>query len=208
MALIRIASVSAPLDRPRLVGPAVELVRRAAALGLLARDRSVDRLDLALVREIAGRASEAGVGGDAALGLMRAERSTERLASLIERLDDALVANPLPGRELAAVVDVLGLDATARLAGTSAVSLRRYLAGSRGAPDVIAERIHWLALVIGDLAGAYNDLGVRRWFERPRTALAGRAPADVLSGGWLPDDPAVTSVRELARALAGTGAAT
>lgn len=206
--LIQIASASAPFNRPRLIGPAVKLVRRAAALGLLGRDREVDRLDLALVREIAERASAAGVGQDAALGLLRGERSTERLAALIERLDDALIANPLPERELAAVVDVLGLDVTARLACTSTVSLRRYLAGSRTAPDAVAERVHWLALVIGDLAGAYNDLGIRRWFERPRSALAGRAPADVLSAGWLPDDPAVATVRGLAAALAGTGAAT
>jgi hypothetical protein len=208
MTVIRVGSITAPLDRPRLLGPAVDLVRRAAALGLLGRDREVDRLDLALVREIAEQASIAGVGRDAALGLLGPERSTERLASLIERLDDALVANPLPERELAVVVDVLGLDATARLANTSTVSLRRYLGGSRTAPDAVAERIHWLALAIGDLAGAYNDLGIRRWFERPRTALGGRSPAEVLAAGWLPDDPAVAAVRQLAAALAGTGTAT
>jgi hypothetical protein len=208
MTVIRVGSITAPLDRPRLLGPAVDLVRRAAALGLLGRDREVDRLDLALVREIAEQASIAGVGRDAALGLLGPERSTERLASLIERLDDALVANPLPERELAVVVDVLGLDATARLANTSTVSLRRYLGGSRTAPDAVAERIHWLALAIGDLAGAYNDLGIRRWFERPRTALGGRSPAEVLAASWLPDDPAVAAVRQLAAALAGTGTAT
>ena len=206
--MIRIESVAPPFDRQRLIGPAVDLVRRAAALGLLGRDREIDRLDLALVREIARQASAAGVGGDAALGLLRSERSTERLASLLERLDDALAANPLPGRELAAVVDVLGLDATGRLVGASAVSLRRYLAGSRTAPDAVAERIHWLALLIGDLAGAYNALGIRRWFERPRSALGGRAPAQVLAPGWLPDDEAATTARRLAAALAGTGAAT
>ena len=205
---IRIESVSAPFDRPRLIGPAVNLVRRAAALGLISRDREVDRLDLALVREIAERASAAGIGQDAALGLLRPGRSTERLASLIERLDGALATNPLPEHELGAVVDVLGLDATARRTGASAVSLRRYLAGSRTAPDAVAERVHWLALVIGDLAGAYNDLGVRRWFERPRAALGGRAPAVILTGGWLPDDPPVAVIRQLAAALAGTGTAT
>jgi hypothetical protein len=39
----------------------------------------------------------------------------------------------------------------------------------------VAERLHWLAMVVADLAGSYNALGIRRWFERPRALLGGAA---------------------------------
>jgi hypothetical protein len=65
----------------------------------------------------------------------------------------------------------------------------------------VAARLHFLASVVGDLAGAYNDFGIRRWFERPRTALEGRAPAALLSGPWSPDDVEPQRVRELAASL-------
>jgi hypothetical protein len=69
-------------------------------------------------------------------------------------------------------------------------------------------RIHWLALVLADLAGAYNEFGSRRWFDRKRSQLEGRSPREVLVAGWDPADPDVERVRELAAALAGAGAAT
>ena len=47
----------------------------------------------------------------------------------------------------------------------------------------------------------YNDIGIRRWFDRKRSALDGRAPAQVLSGEWDPDDPGPARVRALAREL-------
>jgi uncharacterized protein (DUF2384 family) len=208
MALIRIRSIAAPLDRPQLTGPAVNLVRRADAVGLLPDKEPVEVLDMALVRRIAEEASAAGVGRSAAVGILGQPGTDERLASLLHRLDDAMAASPLPDRELPALADVFDLEALGRLAGSSAVSLRRYTAGTRRVPDAVAERVHWLALVVGDLLGAYNDVGVRRWFERPRTALDGRRPSDILHEGWDPDDPDVERVRLLATSLAGVGAAT
>jgi uncharacterized protein (DUF2384 family) len=87
-------------------------------------------------------------------------------------------------------------------------SLRRYAASQRETPDGIAGRAHWLAGVVGDLRGAYNDAGVRRWFGRPRSALGDRRPADVLASPWDPDDPEVQRVRGLAAWLAAPGSAT
>lgn len=207
MTVVRISAVSAPLDRPTLLGPALDLVRRALATGLLAERPAIERLDLALVRDIAEEASAAGVGRDAAVGILGRPGSHERLAAFIGRLADALAASPLPDRELRVLAAVFDLDGLARLTGTSAVSLRRYLAGSRTVPDALAERVHWLAMVTGDLLGAYTEVGARRWFERSRTALGGRAPATILSGAWDPDDPSVEAVRQLAAALAGVGGA-
>ncbi|MCY4626684.1 MAG: DUF2384 domain-containing protein, partial [Acidobacteria bacterium] len=62
-------------------------------------------------------------------------------------------------------------------------------------------RLHFLALVAGDLAGAYNEIGVRRWFDRKRSALGGKTPAEVLAGDWSAEDDGPERVRELAGAL-------
>lgn len=208
MALIQLATIEAPFDEPTLVGPTIDLVRRALALGLLEQDQRVDRLDLDLVRRIAREASAAGIGQDAAIALLHGNHAPDRLAMLMRRLDDALISSPLPDRELPEVLRVFDREAVARLTGTSSVSLGRYQAGSRSWPDLLAARIHWLALVLADLAGAYNDFGRRRWFERRRTQLDGRSPREVLGSDWDPTDPDVERVRELAATLAGAGAAT
>ena len=88
----------------------------------------------------------------------------------------------------------------------STVSLRRYLSGARRTPDDVAVRLHALALIVGDLAGAYNDVGIRLWFARPRTVLGNRAPVDVLAAGWRPNDREVRQVRGLAHALTASPA--
>jgi hypothetical protein len=205
--VLQIGSVEAPLGRPQILGPAVGLVRRALAVGLMRDRQRVDRLDLALVRAIAREAAAAGIGQAAAMELM-SEPSPHRLGTLIGRLDDALSGSPQPERELARLGEVFDLDQLAVLAGTSVVSLRRYLAGTRSVPDALALRIHWLALVVGDLGGAYNRFGIRRWFERPRSQLRNRAPRTILAGDWDPDNADVQRVRQLAAALAGPGGAT
>jgi hypothetical protein len=61
-------------------------------------------------------------------------------------------------------------------------------------------------LVVASLNGSYNDMGVRRWFHRPRTALNGKAPSDILAGAWSSDDADVVSVRALADSLLGAAA--
>jgi hypothetical protein len=160
-----------------------------------------------LLQGIAREASAVGVGRDAAMELL-AQPSSRRLSGVLGRLEDALVASPMPDRELVLLLDVFDIDQLAALLDTSGVSLRRYLAGTRRAPDVVAARAHWLALVSSDLAGAYNTLGVRRWFDRPRSQLDGRSPRQVLVRGWDPEDKDVERVRQLAAVLAGPGGAT
>jgi hypothetical protein len=80
------------------------------------------------------------------------------------------------------------------------------LDSARATPDDIAARLHFLALVVGDLAGAYNDIGIRRWFDRPRTTLGGRTPRQLLRGAWNPGDAGPTKIRELARSLVAAAA--
>ena len=119
--------------------------------------------------------------------------------------EDALSATP-SASEWPALQRVLGVDLLARLLAISTVSLRRYLSGSRTTPDDVAARLDALALIVGDLAGAYNDAGVRRWFVRARTVLGNRAPVDVLTSGWQPEDPELRQVRGLANALTASPA--
>jgi len=205
---IQIISVDAPLTRQTLLAKAFGLVLRASAVGLLAGRERIDRLDLDLLREIARSAAAAGIGRDAALGMLESDLSPTRLATLIERLDEALIGSPLPDRELRQLRLTFELDQLAKLLGTSEVSLRRYLAGSRDVPDTVAARAHWLALVSADLGGAYNQIGVRRWFERPRAQLEGRSPREALGPNWTPDTSAATAIQGLAAALVGPAAAT
>ena len=121
---------------------------------------------------------------------------------MLENDNDALGAPPAPASEWPALKRVLGVDLLARLLGISTVSLRRYLSGARRTPDEVAVRLRALALMVGDLAGAYSDAGIRRWFGRPRGALGNRAPVDVLTAEeWRPDDPDPRQVRHLANAL-------
>ena len=185
----------------------MQLVRRAAALGLL-RDRSIRQLDMPLVQSIAREASEHGIGQDVSVALLAKRIGPTRLEGLLGRLDRSLEDSSIPDREAAELLGVFGREGLAELLGTSQVSLGRYLGGSRAWPDDVAARLHWLALVVGDLRGGYNEFGVRRWFERPRPQLRGRSPRQLLGPKWNPDSRPATRVRDLAAALAGPGAAT
>jgi hypothetical protein len=114
----------------------------------------------------------------------------------------ALEESPVPEAEWIPLSEILG-DELASLLGISLSSLARYRSGDRVTPDDVAVRLHVLAIVVSDLAGSYNDFGIRRWFRRPRTALGGRSPGEILSGKWSPDTEGVTKVQVLARSLLG-----
>ena len=119
---------------------------------------------------------------------------------------ETLDETPAPVPEWLSMYEVPGPELLARLLGVSASSTRCYLAGARATPDVVAVRLHFLALVVADLAGAYNDIGVRRWFERPRKRLGGSAPVRLLGDGWKPGDDGPKRVEELAASLASSSA--
>jgi hypothetical protein len=124
-----------------------------------------------------------------------------QLAAAAQALEDC----PFPSTEWAAVESWLGAELMETLLGISESSLRRYSSGGRLTPDLIATRLHFLAMVIADLAGSYNGFGVRRWFGRSRTALGGRTPVAALSGEWDPDDLGPRAVRGLAQSLTDSG---
>ena len=169
-------------------------------MGLLSRP--VTCLDDSAIQGLEAGMAEAGIGQSFLAELHRLPCSdTARLSILLEKINDALDHSPAPAHEWRTLQDVLGLDLLTRLLGISQSSARRYISASRSTPDAIAGRLHFLAFVVGYLAGAYNDIGVRRWFDRRRERLNGNTPAEVLDNEWSPGDDPPQRVRELAQAL-------
>jgi hypothetical protein len=180
---------------------AVEAWRRAEAMGLV--EPGTGKLDQADVVRLLDRIRNAGIARGPALRFDNVEvPSPEETEAVLRLVIDALEASPVARHEWPAVGRVLDQESLASLLGISLSSLKRYAAGERETPDDVAARLHHLALVVGDLAGAYNDVGIRRWFGRKRSALGGRTPGSLLEGAWKPEEPGPQKVRELARSLA------
>ena len=203
---IRNKSKEGPLQDADVAQAAADMLRTAHAVGLI--DEAPDFADLTYpaVRQAASRVREAGIGERAAADVARGAFDPPYIAGRLREIVSLLEESPLPSTEWARVLDVLESDRLASLVGISPVSLARYAKGERRTPDEVAARLHFLALVVGDLAGAYNDIGIRRWFDRTRAALAGRSPSRVLRGEWRPEDEGPRSVRQLARSLVGSPA--
>ncbi len=135
-----------------------------------------------------------------------AHRFNGALSGAVEQINDQIEMSPQPAAEWAPVTATLGEDLLAQLVGVSVSSVRRYATGARSTPQDVAERLHFLALLIADLAGSYNDFGIRRWLNRPRTPLGGRSPASLL-GEFDPEGADAAAVANLASALVGAGSA-
>lgn len=208
MTTIRITAVENPFDSQRLARLAVGLITTAEAMGLLG-EMEIHRLDLATFRRVVDRIAAAGIGTEiqAALSAPTDGQEPAEIGQLLGRLAVAIEESPVPAHEWGSLERLFGAERLASLLDISPASVRRYQAGSRETPDPIAARLHFLATLVGDLAGAYNEFGIRRWFERSRTLLDGRKPADLLHGEWDPESRDAQRLRELARSL-GASAAT
>jgi hypothetical protein len=217
MAEVRIQSVSDPFDTPELMRSILEAIVLIEAMGLLEGSDVVEALDLATLRRVVERASRAGIAPGAAAVIERLsnrrvhDRGIDQsdlrdLREAIQRLRDALEQSPVPEFEWGSMLEVFEADELASLVGTSLSSLRRYASGSRATPDDVAARLHFLARVVGELKGSYNQIGIRRWFRRKRLPLRERAPAELLRGSWAPEDPGPAEVLALARSLVSSPA--
>lgn len=205
---IQILSAERPFNSRELARLAVGVIATAQAMGLL-EGLDLRRLDWASFRKVVERLAAAGIGTELP-PVLAAEpgrgEADPALSRLLERLADALEESPAPAHEWQSLEQLFGTERLAELVGVSPASVRRYRAGARTTPDEVAARLHFLATVVGDLAGAYNDFGVRRWFARRRTRLGGKAPAQLLAGDWNPDAAGPRRVRELARSLTAAAA--
>lgn len=195
-------SKKSPLDDRTVAHAAAEAVRKAHAVGLVDRSPDFPELTYPEVRRAAARVREAGIASYAT-GIVerRDPPPAGELARALRDIDARLEESPLPDTEWPRLTGILEPEQLAALLDISISSLLRYAKGDRRTPDEVAARLHLVALVVGDLAGAYNPMGIRRWFARPRTTLDGRTPASLLRGGWTPDDEGARRVRALARAL-------
>lgn len=202
--MIQIESTKAPFTSPRVAFQALTALGRADAMGLLPVDEHIETLDLPSFRKALRHIHRAGIARN--IQLDSTDASAPNLERTLEHLNLALDESPVPEFEWNRLAEVLGLELLGRLLGISGSSVRRYRANARSTPDEVAERLHFLSLVGGDLAGAYNEIGIRQWFERKRAQLDGRTPSDWLKGRWKPSQPGPRRVRDLARALVASPA--
>lgn len=208
---VRVESVEGPfLNRPKSAVAACQLLHRAEYLGLLDAKLVVGSLTEDRVRSLVNILASHGVASAVAVRLTSPAAfavSDEELASLLGQVHEQVADSPLPDSEWKPMREALGDELLAKLLDVSATSLRRYADGERTTPDVVAARLHTLAMIASDLAGGYNERGMRRWFLRARPQLNDSSPAEVMAGGFDPDSDEVRRVRDLASWLVGSGSA-
>ena len=207
----QISAVEPAFESPPVLGGLLGIVSRAVAMGLL-REPGIQRLDAASLRNVLDALQSGGLlGGErarlAALLQPRALHGMEQDAGMaLQRVIDILEESPAPATEWAPMRDIFGDEVLADLLLISVSSLRRYAAGERATPTPVADRLHWVAMVVSDLAGSYNEYGIRRWFERERSQLDGRSPRKLLGSRWQSTDASAYRIRTLAANLVGAGA--
>lgn len=204
---IRLESMSAPFSESGAGPAAARVIAFAATTGLLENVR-IRALDMPTWQIVLKRLRDLGIGkihGAAATG--KRDMRGEELSRAIEMIYNAIEASPMPSSEWTSMRELLKDDLLERVLNVSRQSIQRYAAGDRQTPQEVADRLHAIALIASDLAGSYNEFGIRRWFERPRTQLSGKSPAAILKGDWNPDADNPRKVRELAAALSGARAA-
>ena len=173
-------------------------------MGLL--DEPIEELSAEVVRRVARTLSKRGLASDLAARLAGPLPSRDEFLRYLDAALLALDESPVPAAELAKLNSMLGHEVLVGMLDISAASLQRYGNGDRKAPDSIAERAHFLTSVIAALEGTYNDFGVRRWFERPRSVFNGRTARQLLSRRWMPSDESARRILTAAESLQELGA--
>lgn len=210
--MVQVRSVEEPFKKPEIVGPTFGVLKRADAMGLLTKP--IGKLDFAAFREVVLSLRKVGIAQEADPAVQffmikdPEDFNSGEFLRYMKILMDALEESPAPSYEWQRIKSLFQPEQQelAELLGISLSSLRRYNSKERPTPDDVAARLHFLALVIGDLGGAYNDIGIRSWFRRKRALLDGKTPMDLLHGDWRPGDPGPGRVRALARSLAAGSA--
>ncbi len=186
-----------------LAAAAALLMARAEAMGLV-RVHDSDRFDTELLHQVLEAMSRSGIGRS----VLDSDDLKRIPRDYFEILNQSLEASPYPEGEWGSVLDVIDVSTVAELVGIEHESIQEFASGNRTTPDAVALRLHFLALILADLLGSYNRYGIRRWFERPRKALGGVSPRQILDNGeWSPEDAGARRVALLARSLRSLGAA-
>jgi hypothetical protein len=208
MSNFHISSIGEPMGGDaEAAGDLLRLISRADVLGLWPDGLRGDLVaDQGFVTQLFTKLAEAGLSRDDRAQLAQAKTATD-WGVLFKHALEVTEDSPVPASEWRRVLDTLGEDLLVDLLSVSSSSLYRYSQGERTTPDPVAQRLHFLALVVADLSGSYNDYGIRRWFARSRQALAGQSPLAVLAGGFDPSGEPALVVKRLAGELVGAGAA-
>ena len=205
MAIIQIESVSGPFQRPDIARLALSIIIKADAMGMLPDKLHLQELGWREMGQVIGHIGRAGLSRKHVAELLSARPGHDPLAALTA-MDKVLDETPVPDSEWSSMLGMFDPEPLGSLLGISPSSVRRYADGARRTPDAICSRLHLIALLVSHLSGMYNDYGIRRWFSRPRTALDGSSPSDLLIGDWDPDDEGPCQVMDLARSLHAGGA--
>jgi hypothetical protein len=202
--VLRIQSVEEPFDSSvETYRRSIQLFLRAYYMGHLGADDAAHTY-LAVNRRCFGALTrnlrDAGIVRDsiALAGQDWTDRTDELLAYYLE----AIESSPHPEGEWGVVRETLGDELLGDLLEISDTSLRRYAAGTRITPDDVAWRLHVVARILSALAGSYNDYGMRRWFLRPRTALDGQTPLEIVKRAESEESPELRRLIDLADAIA------
>ncbi len=191
------------MDSPGVGTMAARLLGYAAAMDLITDAQMVQTLNYeTLLRGVRKLTGATGIGQTTVVKLQeKGADAPARLRSLLAELYEELEHSPAPNVEWTPLERSLGSSLLAQLLGISPSSVDRYKSGDRRTPDDVADRLHSLALIVSDLAGAYNEFGIRRWFDRPRTPLRGRTPKEILREGWSSSSDSAQQVRSMAASL-------
>lgn len=204
MSHLQIKSIMPPFETDDLYLRATRLLRRADSMGLL--DEPIRELSPELLRRVARKLAQRDLASDFAARLGTGKLSVSDLSRYLDAALLALEESPVPTTELNKLNATLGHDMLAGLLEISAASLQRYQSGERQAPDTVAERAHFLTAVVAALEGIYNEFGVRRWFERPRSIFSGKTARQLLGQGWTSGDDSAHRILAAAESLQELGA--
>lgn len=204
MSVLQITSVKAPFERPDLYPRATRFLRRVDAMGLL--DEPIEELSATILRRVARNLASRGLARDLAALLAGSSPSHAELARYLDAATAALEESPVPAAEISKLTAVLGPERVCELLEISPASLQRYQRGEREAPDGVADRAHFLTSVVAALEGTYNDFGIRRWFERPRSSFDGRTAQQLLGRRWTTSSNAARRILDAAESLQHLGA--
>lgn len=202
--MLQLRSARHPFVTTRLAFKAARVLAVAESMGLWSVDEPVVELDASTFRAAIEAAARAGVASKASFEFgQEMDASLEELERFLDRVYGDLHGSPVPECELPVLERLFGVDDLADLLSVGASTLRRYLRQERDVPEAVADRIHFLALVLSDLAGSYNERGLRRWFDRARPQLAEKTPRMLLQGDWSPNDANPQLIAALASELSG-----
>jgi uncharacterized protein (DUF2384 family) len=202
MAKIQTNSTASPLEN-RVLALAIEFILKADSMGVLTSPVDTLNLDIEAIIRAAKDVGDLGIGRRVVINpeLWRTYNADD-LCSKLKMLSSILEESPQPKTEWKRLRTLLSDELLAKMTHVSEQSVRRYAAEERETPDDVASRLHWLALITGDLQGAYNAAGVRNWFLRPRNSFGGKTPIEMLgTEPWNTTDKKPVLVRAFAHSL-------